>query len=120
MAREYFNWNIIHHDASYDWGNVYYFMETHGYAVGKIYTIKEEGGNAYIEGLHVSEGQRGKGIGSEMINRLIDKCKKIGSKKITLWCDKSKWMYDWYQKFGFKYDGDKNDQDGFVWMVKEL
>jgi hypothetical protein len=55
-----------------------------------------------------------------MINRLIDKCKKIGTKKITLWCDKNKWVYKWYQKLGFKYDGDKKDQEGYVWMVKEL
>nr|DAE53330.1 MAG TPA: acetyltransferase domain containing protein [Bacteriophage sp.] len=120
MIKEKISWNIIHHNAIYDWGNDYSFMEIHGYAVGRVYTIKEEADVAYIEGLHVSEVVRRKGIGTEMINKLIDKCRETGSKKCNLWCDKNKWMYKWYQRLGFKYDGDKKDQDGFVWMVKEL
>lgn len=111
---------IIEHEAKCDWGDIYRFMEIHGYAVGCVYTIKEEVGEAYIEGLHVSEKERGNGIGSHMMKKLIDKCKEIDAKKITLWCEKSKWMYKWYQRLGFKYDGDKEDQEGYVWMVKEL
>lgn len=114
-----FDNNIISHEASYDWGNDYSFMEIHGYAVGRVYTIKEED-NAYIEGLHVSEEQRRNGMGSDMMSKLIDKCKEIGANKVTLWCDKSKWMYEWYQRLGFKYDGDKEDQEGYVWMVKNV
>ena len=83
-------------------------------------TLKEEDGVAYIEGLHVSEAERGNGHGSDMMNKLIDKCKEIGAKKITLWCEKNKWMHIWYKRLGFNDDGDKEDQEGFVWMVKEL
>lgn len=119
-AKDYYDCDIISHEASYDWGNDYNFIEIHGYAVGRVYTIKEEEGVAYIEGLHVSENKRGNGLGSDMMSKLIDKCNEIGAKKITLWCDKNKWMHIWYKRLGFNDDGDKEDQDGFVWMVKEL
>ena len=119
-AKDYYDCNIISHEASYDWGNDYNFMEIHGHASGRVYTLKEEDGNAYIEGLHVSENERSNGYGSDMMSKLIDKCKEIGAKKITLWCDKNKWMHLWYKRLGFKDDGDKEDQEGFVWMVKEL
>ena len=113
-------YKFIEHDAKHDWGNDYSFMEIHGYAVGRVYTIKDEENSAYIEGLHVSKEERKKCIGTEMINKLINKCKEIGSKKCTLWCDKSKWVYDWYKRLGFRYDGDKEDQEGYVWMVKDI
>ena len=115
-----FDCQFIEHEASYDWGNDYNFIEIQGYAVGRVYTIKEEDGIAYIEGLHVSENERRQGIGYDMMSKLIDKCKEIGAKKIMLWCDKRSWVYKWHQRLGFKYDGDKEDQEGYVWMVKEL
>lgn len=117
---EDFEYIIVSHEASHDWGNCYNFMEIHGYAVGKVYTMKEEVGVAYIEGLHVTESERNKKYGTDMIKRLIYKCKEIGAKKCTLWCDKSKWVYDWYKRLGFRYDGEKEDQDGYVWMVKDI
>lgn len=119
-AKDYYDCNIICHEANYDWGNDYNFIEIHGYASGRVYTIKEEVDNAYIEGLHVSEDERGNGHGSDMMSKLIDKCKEIGAKKITLWCEKNKWVHLWYKRLGFNDDGDKEDQEGFVWMVKEL
>lgn len=119
-ATDYYDCNIICHEANLDWGNDYNFIEIHGYASGRVYTIKEEDGAAYIEGLHVSENKRGNGYGSDMMSKLIDKCKEIGAKKITLWCEKNKWMHLWYKRLGFNDDGDKEDQEGFVWMVKEL
>lgn len=119
-AKDYYDCDIISHEASYDWGNDYSFIEIHGYAVGRVYTIKEEEDNAYIEGLHVSESQRRNGIGSDMMKKLIDKCNEIGVNKITLWCEKNKWMHLWYKRMGFKDDGDKEDQEGFVWMIKIL
>lgn len=115
-----FDCKIIEHEANYEWGNDYTFLEIHGYASGRIYTLKDEEGVAYIEGLHVSEKERLKLLGTDMLNRLIDKCKEIGAKECFLWCDKHKWMYQWYQSIGFKYYEDKADQEGFVWMVKEL
>lgn len=114
------NNKFIVHEAKYDWGEDYQFMEVHGYAVGRVYTLKEEQNVAYIEGVHVSKEQRHNKLGTELLNKLIDKCKDIKAKECMLWCDKNKWMYEWYQRLGFKYWGDKKDQEGFVWMMKYL
>lgn len=116
MKKEY----IISHDADYDWGSFYDFMSIDGYVVGRVYTVKEQTDTAYIEGLHVSEKERQKHYGSTMIKALINKCRSLGAKKCTLWCDKNSWVYYWYQRLGFKYDGDKTDQDGYVWMTMDL
>lgn len=115
-----FDCQFIVHGASYDWGDDYIFVEINGNASGRVYTLKEEEGVAYIEGLHVSEKERQKGIGKDLIDKLIDKCKEIGTKECMLWCDKSKWVYEWYQRLGFVYYADKQDQEGVVWMCKKI
>lgn len=65
-------------------------MEIHGYAIGRVYTLKEEHDAAYIEGLHVSKEKRNKLLGTTMINHLINKCKEIKVNECVLWCDKNK------------------------------
>ena len=112
--------SMIYHMAKYDWGTQYCFIERNGYAVGRLYTYKGENGVAYIEGLHVSDEQRKKRYGTMMLMHLIDKCTEIGAKECILWCDKNGWVYEWYKRLGFMYVEDKRDQDGYVWMRKEL
>lgn len=119
-AKEINDCQFIEHVANYWWGDDYHFMEIHGYAVGRVYTLKEEEGSAYIEGLHVSENERLKTIGSELLNKLIQKCIDLGAKECMLWCEIKSWVYDWYARLGFKYLEDKKDEEGYVWMVKSL
>ena len=39
--------------------------------------------------------------------------------KIRLWVEKDKWMRSWYERLGFKYDGE-NDELGKITMTKYL
>lgn len=113
--------NTICHEVDYgDHGKMFTIMERGGYAIGRVYTISKDAKEAYIEGLHVSEVKRKQHYGTCIINMLIAKCKDIGASRCILWCDKRKWTHSWYNRLGFVDDGDKQDQKGFVWMVKEL
>lgn len=113
-------YKYIEHERLSKWGKDFVFMEMEGKAVGRVYIYDDEKEVAYIEGLHVSEKERLKGLGGNLLNILIDKCKKLGAKRCVLWCYKESWTYEWYQKIGFKYlDEYKDDMDA-VWMFMDL
>lgn len=63
-------YRFIEHERHNRWGNDYIFMEENGKAVGRVYYYSDEPDIAYIEGLHVSENERLKTIGSELLNKL--------------------------------------------------
>lgn len=114
------NMKFIVHERNSRWGRDFVFMEYNGCAVGRVYMYKDEEEVAYIEGLHVIENKRKTGIGSEMLNILIEKCKELNAKKCMLWCYTDEWVYDWYKKLGFEYKGEYQYDDNAVWMVKTL
>lgn len=113
-------YSFLEHKRQNKWGDDYVFMEIEGKAVGRVYRYNDEKDIAYIEGLHVSEKERLKTIGGELFNKLLEKCKELGAKKIMLWCYKDEWVYSWYQKHGFEYNGDYQYDNDAVWMVKDL
>lgn len=68
-----------------------------------FYEIKIRGGiSGHIEDIVVSQSYRGKGLGKELINKLIQNAKKEGCYKVTLSCEKSN--IGFYEKIGFVGD----------------
>lgn len=112
-------YKFLEHERKNKWGYDCTFMEAEAKAVGRVYILSEDKYVAYIEGLHVSENERLKTIGSELLNKLIEKCKTIGAKECMLWCLKNSWEYYWYQRLGFEY-WSEYPEDGYVWMCKKL
>lgn len=116
-------YKFIEHERHNRWGNDYIFMEENGKAVGRVYVYHDDKDKAYIEGLHVSENERLKTIGSELLNKLIEKCKELGAKECMLWCYKDEWVFDWYQRLGFQFrciEAIEGDNDNIQWMSKRL
>ena len=113
-------YQFIEHERHTRWGNDYIFMESDGKAVGRVYIHNDEKDIAYIEGLHVSENERLKTIGSKLLNRLIEKCKELGVKECMLWCYKDDWVIYWYKKLGFEYYQEYLYEDNAIWMIKKL
>lgn len=112
--------NFILHERTNIWGRDFIYMEENGFAVGRVYIYNDDENVAYIEGVDVSESKRKNGIGKSLINMLIRKCEKLGVKKCMLWCYTDGWVYSWYQRMGFTYFSEHQDEVGAVWMVKNL
>lgn len=112
-------YKFIEHYRNNKWGDDYIFMEEEGKAIGRVYIYKDNPDIAYIEGLHVSEKERLKTIGSELLNKLITKCKDLGAKECMLWCYKNSWLFYWYQRLGFKFH-DNYEEENAIWMIKSL
>lgn len=118
MKKDFYK--FIEHKRRNRWGDDYVFMEEEGKAVGRVYVYNDEKDVAYIEGLHVSENERLKTIGGELLNRLIDKCRELGANECMLWCYTDEFVYHWYQSLGFEYYGEHQNEENAVWMVKNL
>jgi ribosomal protein S18 acetylase RimI-like enzyme len=76
---------------------------TVGYAVlGYGYSLEFHGRYAFLDELFVSEGHRGRGIGSKAVRFLLDECRKAGIRAIRLEVDGSnEKARDLYRKLGF-------------------
>ena len=85
-----------------------------GYLTGDFKTLNDKRYVYYISYFYVMEAYRSKGLGGQMMNLLINKCKKMGTSFIVLTCD----SYDpkvikFYKKYGFVLDpvlGNSNDR----------
>lgn len=115
-----YSYKYLEHERKSKWGKDFVFMEVEGKAVGRVYMYDDEEYVAYIEGLHVSENERLKGLGSNLLTKLIDKCKELGAKRCVLWCFKKEWTYNWYQRIGFNYLDEYDDDLDGVWMYMDL
>ena len=69
--------------------------------------------------LSVSVEYREEGLGTILMNIAENIALYNGATKIRLWVEKDKWMKSWYERLGFKYDGE-NDEFGKITMTKYL
>lgn len=113
-------YNFIEHERHNRWGDDYIFMEENGKAVGRVYYYSDEPDIAYIEGLHVSEDERQKRIGSILLDKLVQKCIDSGARECMLWCYKDSWVLNWYICLGLEYCSEHQDEENAVWMIKNL
>ena len=71
--------------------------------------------------LSVKEGDRKKGIGLALqIERERIIKQEWGLNEAWLWVDKGSWMQLWYERRGYVYHSENDDEEGTVWMVKAL
>ncbi len=75
------------------------------YLVGDFKTLNDKRYVYYISYFYVMEAYRGNGLGGQILQMVINKCKKVGVPFIILTCD----TYDtkvvnFYKKYGFSKD----------------
>lgn len=58
---------------------------------------------AYLSDLSVLENSRRNGIGNYLLEASKKHARKMGAKTLCLWTDSNQWMFDWYQRHGFKH-----------------
>lgn len=81
------------------WYVIYVYDDKTGLLVGTGRVISDGVINGYLCGIGVNKNYRQKGIGSEIFNRLVKKCKD-SSLHVQLFCEEE--LVPFYQKQGFE------------------
>lgn len=75
------------------------------YLLGEIMTLQDNRMVFYVSYVFVSQKHRGRRIGSQLIERMIQKCQQIGLNFVVLTCDTMDHkVYEYYLKMGFVDD----------------
>lgn len=91
--------------------SIKFFIEEDGKEVARayLYLIKNElhkESYGFMEDVFVDESKRGKGLGSKIVKRLIEKAKEKGCYKLVCTSRHTKpKVHELYLKFGFKEHG---------------
>lgn len=95
-------------------------MHKEGISYAKIYWYDDDESTVYFEGLSVKDEYRKHGYGLKMHEMLESISRAIGGKYSCFWTDENDWMKTWYERMGYSVTNTKEDQEGFVWMLKQL
>lgn len=107
----------IIHTSDYNFNEYYiYIMEREGNAFVRLCMEKDE---LYIDMLSVSKSHRKKGIASELLLISEQISKFLICNNILLWCNKSKWVFNWYKRKGYNFY-QNHEEYNCVWMKKEV
>lgn len=71
--------------------------------------------------LSVETEHRNKRIGTalqEERERIVRDVYGFGD--VWLWCDQDSWQRSWYERRGYVHQSDRDEDDGRIWMKKDL
>lgn len=102
------------------WGFSILIMEKNGTAFGRIYRYDDDTTSIYLDMLSVSEEARMKGIGTKLQEMREEIGRQFGATSSYLWVRKSTWMNSWYQRRGYEYFKEYDQEENSVWMRKSL
>lgn len=108
------------HEQAYDGCRYFWIMTDGGEAHCRLYHAS---GTDYgvLDFLSVKEEHRNRGIGLALQverERILKEFWKINES--WLWVEKRSWMQSWYERRGYVYHSENENEQGTVWMVKDL
>ncbi len=108
----------------FDRGLEYYILENNGQPLGCVALEKAGPEVCYLERLAVLPEQRRKGFGKLLVDRVLDRARKIGSRRVEIGIISAQTeLKSWYENIGFLQKGTKKfDHLPFIvaFMSKEL
>ena len=110
---------FIGHKKSTEYGESLYIFKEDGSGLVRLEDDDNIKGDYWIMELSVSVGCREEGLGTILMNIAENIALYNDATKIRLWVEKDKWMRSWYERLGFKDDGE-NDELGKITMTKYL
>lgn len=110
---------FIGHKKSTEYGESLYIFKEDGSGLVRLEDDDSVKGDFWIMELSVSVGCREEGLGTILMNIAENIALYNDATKIRLWVEKDKWMRSWYERLGFKDDGE-NDELGKITMTKNL
>ena len=110
---------FIGHKKSTEYGESLYIFKEDGSGLVRLEDDDSVKGDFWIMELSVSVGCREEGLGTILMNIAENIALYNDATKLRLWVEKDKWMRSWYERLGFKDDGE-NDELGKITMSKYL
>lgn len=110
---------FIGHKKSTEYGESLYIFKEDGSGLVRLEDDDNIKGDYWIMELSVSVGCREEGLGTILMNIAENIALYNDATKIRLWVEKDKWMRYWYERLGFKDDGE-NDELGKITMTKYI
>ena len=110
---------FIGHKKSTEYGESLYIFKEDGSGLVRLEDDDNVRGDYWIMELSVSVGCREEGLGTILMNIAENIALYNDATKIRLWVEKDKWMRSWYERLGFKDDGE-NDELGKITMTKYI
>mgnify|MGYP002516646583 FL=1 len=110
---------FIGHKKSTEYGESLYIFKEDGSGLVRLEDDDNVKGDYWIMELSVSVGCREEGLGTVLMNIAENIALYNDATKIRLWVEKDKWMRSWYERLGFKDDGE-NDELGKITMTKYI
>ena len=103
------------------WGGISItFMESNGHGMARLYTYDDDSTTFYIDWLSVSQEKRKEGLGTEL-QKVRESWGKLHKYTYScLWVRKGTWMEKWYERRGYTYYNDREEDKDTIWMRKEL
>ena len=111
--------DFIGHKKSTEYGESLYIFKEDGSGLVRLENDDDVKGDFWIMELSVSVGCREEGLGTILMNIAENIALYNDATKIRRWVEKDKWMRSWYERLGFKDDGE-NDELGKITMTKYL
>ena len=99
------------------WGIIYYYKNTK--CSFALYMYDDDKKSLYLSNVSVSDTERGKGIGNEILEFVYNQANKRDVDSLYLFVLENSWMHEWYKRKGF-VDHSYTDDPRYVWMVKEM
>lgn len=73
-----------------------------------------------IQNLHVLPHARKNGVGNKLLEAAEANARGNGFDELYLFVDKDSWQKEWYERKGFEYHDDFEDDENVIWMVKSV
>lgn len=112
--------NFIEHKTSAGWGWAIHIMESNGLAFARVSQYNNEKESIILDSLSVSESMRRKGLATKLQEIRENIGIEIGAQKAFLWTLKGSWMQEWYKRRGYENYEDFQEDNNYIWMVKDL
>ena len=112
--------NINTKEEKTDFGTVWYYDAEDGSFRFAVYQYDDDPDSLYFSNLFVKEENRGNGIGNVILKHIDDIAKEKDAARIILRVKKESFVQKWYERNGYTYIEDDQEEPGFVWMKKQI
>lgn len=112
--------NVNTREEKTDFGTVWYYDAEDGSFRFAVYQYDDDSDTLYFSNLFVSEDKRGQGTGNVILKQIDDIAKEKGVSTICLRVKKDSFVRSWYERNGYTYIEDDQEEPEFVWMNKQI
>ena len=101
-----------------DWGVVYKYRG--GYFKFSLYNYDDDDTTIYLSNVYVTQSERGKGLGNNILVIVEKEAKAKGFNNICLKVLDVSWVHKWYSEHGYKDMCRDEESEDYIWMTKQI